>query len=134
MLCDTGPILGLIDARQPEHIACRRVFDTAPMPLTSTWACFIEAMHLLRSRGGPRFQQRLWAMRSRGMLTLYQHGDSDAARMQLLMERYDNVPMDVTQASLMVTAEATNDRKIFTLDKNFRIYRFDDGGFFEVVS
>jgi len=133
MLCDTGPLLALIDARQPEHQVCRRVFDSAPMPMLSTWACFVEAMHLLRARGGPRYQHRLWAMRSRGMLALHQHAETETPRMQLLMERYDNVLMDVAQASLMVAAEVTGDRKVFTLDKNFRIYRFDDGGFFEVV-
>ena len=133
MLCDTGPLIALIDARQPEHVQCRRVFDAAPVPLTTTWTCFVEAMYLLRSRGGPRYQNRLWAMTARKALVLHQHADTELARMQLLMERYDNMLMDLAHASLMVASEATGDRKIFTLDKNFRIYRFEDGTLFDVV-
>jgi hypothetical protein len=36
-------------------------------------------------------------------------------------------------ASLFVAAELTGARTVFTLDNDFRIYRFDDGGFFVVV-
>jgi predicted nucleic acid-binding protein len=133
MLCDTGPLIALIDARQPEHVLCRRVFDAAPVPLTTTWTCFVEAMYLLRARGGPRYQNRLWAMTARKVLVLHHHADTEMTRMQLFMERYDNMLMDLAHASLMVAAEVTNDRKVFTLDKNFRIYRFEDGSYFEVA-
>jgi hypothetical protein len=133
MLCDTGPLLALIDARQPEHVQCRRVLDAAPVPLTTTWPCFVEAMYMLRSRGGPRYQNRLWAMATRKVITIHQHAEAELARMQLFMERYDNMLMDLAHASLMAASEATNDRKLFTLDKNFRIYRFEDDSYFEVV-
>jgi hypothetical protein len=133
MLVDTGPLIALIDARQPEHQLCRRTFDAAAVPVVTTWAVFVETMHLLRPRGGPRYQRGLWALRSRGILTLHQHADTELARMQLLMERFDNVQMDLAHASLMSAAEVRRDRTIFTLDKDFKIYRFDDGGFFDVV-
>ncbi len=41
--------------------------------------------------------------------------------------------MDFADASLFVAAEKTGTRKILTLDNDFRIYLFEDGGFFEVV-
>ena len=41
--------------------------------------------------------------------------------------------MDLADASLMVAAEALRDRAVFTLDNDFRIYRFEDDGFFDVV-
>ena len=133
MLCDTGPLLALIDRRQPDHERCRQIFETAPLPLVSTWACFVEAMHLSRGLGGPRFQAHLWAMHARQLLILHRHDDDELPRMQILMQRYENVPMDLADASLMTAAEALNDRRIFTLDNDFRIYRFDDGGFFDVM-
>jgi predicted nucleic acid-binding protein len=133
MLCDTGPLLALIDPRQPEHHSCRVIFDAAPLPLVSTWACFAEAMHLLRRLGGLRYQQHLWEMQSRGLLTLHSHTQNELARMPVLMERYANVPMDLADASLMSAADFLGDRKLFTLDNDFRIYRFDDGGIFNVT-
>ncbi len=49
------------------------------------------------------------------------------------MNRYQNVPMDLADASLVAAAETLNDRKVFTLDSDFRIYRLADGSAFEIV-
>ena len=49
------------------------------------------------------------------------------------MGRYQNLQIDLADASLFVTAEQLGIRQVFTLDNDFRIYRFDDGNYFEVV-
>lgn len=133
MLCDAGPLIALIDRTQPDHVRCRAVFDTAPLPLISTWPCLTEAMHLLNRIGGWRYQQHLWEMHARRLLTLHAHDGAVVPRITALMEQYRNVPMDLADASLVVAAETTNDRNIFTLDADFRIYRFDDGGVFQIA-
>jgi predicted nucleic acid-binding protein len=123
----------LIDARQPENSTCRSIFNTAGKPLVTTWACLAEAMYLLDGLGGPPFQDYLWEMWDVGALVFHHHSDDELLRMRVLMKRYDNVPMDLADATLMTVAETTGDRRIFTLDNDFRIYRFDDGGYFDVV-
>lgn len=50
-----------------------------------------------------------------------------------LMARYSNVPMDLADASLVAAAEATGERRLFTLDSDFRIYRLDDRQALEIV-
>jgi len=45
-----------------------------------------------------------------------------------LMEQYADHPMDLADASLIVAAEATQTRKIFTIDRNdFSSYRIRQG-------
>jgi predicted nucleic acid-binding protein len=90
-------------------------------------------MYLLDGLGGSKFQDYLWQMWEVGAIAFHHHEDAELHRMRVLMKRYENVPMDLADATLMAVAEATGDRRIFTLDNHFRIYRFDDGGYFDVV-
>ena len=53
--------------------------------------------------------------------------------MQTLMAQYQNVPMDLADASLVAAAEVTGLRLIFTLDSDFRIYRAHNQDVFSVV-
>lgn len=50
-----------------------------------------------------------------------------------LMRTYCDLPMDLADASLVVTAEATGRRRVFTFDNHFRAYRLNDGSVLEVV-
>jgi uncharacterized protein len=133
MLVDAGPLVSLCDKKQPTHSSCQAVLESAPVPVVSTWVCFVEAMYLVGRIGGFPLQEHLWALLNRGILQLQQHTDAERARMAMLMERYQNVPMDLADASLVSIAETLGDRSIFTIDSDFRIYRLPDGGTFSVV-
>jgi len=128
MLIDAGPLVSLCDRRQPTHAACQTVLESARVPLTTTWPCFTEAMYLVGKLGGIAMQEHLWALLQRGILILHVHTDIETMAMAALMTRYQNVPMDLADASLMVAADTLNDRTVFTLDSDFRIYRLADGG------
>jgi predicted nucleic acid-binding protein len=53
--------------------------------------------------------------------------------MRALMRQYHDATMDLTDASLVVTAEGLNLRRIFTLDSHFHAYRIHGTDAFEVV-
>ena len=53
--------------------------------------------------------------------------------MNELMEKYRDTPMDLADASLVVTAESLSIRQIFTLDGDFRVYRLSDGSVLDIV-
>ena len=44
-------------------------------------------------------------------------------KMEELMAKYADTPMDFADASLVAVGEELNLRKVFTLDHHFRIYR-----------
>jgi uncharacterized protein len=64
----------------------------------------------------------------RGGLSVWFMGQADLQRAFELMEQYADYPMDLADASLIVTAEALRTRKIFTIDRrDFATYRIRRG-------
>jgi uncharacterized protein len=49
------------------------------------------------------------------------------------MKKYRDVPMDLADASLVALAKERGLRRVFTIDRDFGIYRLDGGTPFEVV-
>lgn len=134
ILCDAGPLVALIDRDQGEaHDRCRQALDTVRDVLVTTWPCVTEAMYLAHRIGGWPMQRVLWRLIATDVFDIHLTTRATSARMEAMMERYENVPMDMADASLFAVAEQLGVRKILTLDNDFRVYRFDDGGFFEVI-
>jgi predicted nucleic acid-binding protein len=64
----------------------------------------------------------------RGGLSVWFMSPAALERSFELMEQYADHPMDLADASLIVAAEATQTRKIFTIDRNdFSAYRIRHG-------
>jgi uncharacterized protein len=133
-LTDTGPLVALLDADDPYHAACVAAAQRLPSgPLLTTWVCFTEAMYLLGAVGGYRYQATLWQLRSAERLILHDLTAAEADRMAVLMERYQDTPMDLADASLVVVSESRSLRVVYTTDSDFHIYRLADGSALEVV-
>jgi hypothetical protein len=90
-------------------------------------------MYLVGRIGGYPLQEHLWALVNRGMVRFHEHSDAECKQMAELMDRYQNVPMDLADASLVAVAETRGDRTVFTLDNDFRVYRLSDGNAFDIV-
>jgi predicted nucleic acid-binding protein len=134
MLTDTGPLLALLDENDRHHASCVAVARSLRNePLLTTWLCFTEAVYFLGEEGGYRFQERLWKLRRDGILTLLELTSTEGDRMDALMAKYQNVPMDAADASLVAVAESRGFRRLFTIDGDFYIYRLADGSVLEVV-
>jgi len=58
-------------------------------------------------------------------------GETD--RMAALMAQYQDTPMDLADASLVVVAESRAMRRVFTTDSDFYVYRLADGSSLEVT-
>ncbi|MBV9226510.1 MAG: PIN domain-containing protein [Acidobacteriaceae bacterium] len=133
-LVDTGPLVALIDRGQQEaHCRCVEALKTLSGALLTTWPCFTEAMYFLAELRGWSGQKALWNLRERGTLLLHTASSREADRMQTLMAQYQDVPMDLADASLVAAAEVTGLRLIFTLDSDFRIYRIHGQDVFSIV-
>jgi predicted nucleic acid-binding protein len=133
-LTDTGPLVALLDVDDSSHAACMAVTERLPPgPLLTTWVCFTEAMYLLRSVGGYRYQAALWGLRAAGRLVLHDLTATEADRMAALMAQYRDTPMDLADASLVAAAESRGLRLVFTIDSDFYVYRLADGSALEVA-
>ncbi len=133
-LCDTGPIFALVDRSQTTpHAQCKAALPTLSLPLLTTWPCLAEAMYLAGAKGGWPMQRLVWQYITDGTLRIHPLSEAEITRMQTLMEKYKDTPMDFADASLVAAAETLGLRRIFTLDSDFYIYRLADGSAFEIV-
>ncbi|MEM9220703.1 MAG: PIN domain-containing protein [Cyanobacteria bacterium P01_F01_bin.150] len=132
-ICDTSPLIALINQRDTNHQRCVNTLPLLSLPLITTCECFTEAMHMLGKYGGWTAQQELWGYISEGILEIQHQTSADQARMKVLMAKYQNVPMDLADASLVALAETLGQSQVFTLDSDFYIYRLNDTDAFEVI-
>lgn len=132
-LCDASALIALINQSDANHQRCVDILPQLLAPLLTTWSCFTEAMYLLGRYGGCSAQQELWGYVADHILLLHHNNVEEQERMRSLMEQYRDIPMDLADASLVATAETLNQRRVFTLDRDFHIYRFRGNQSFEVV-
>jgi predicted nucleic acid-binding protein len=133
-LTDTGPLVALVNRKDPNHAVCVAAAKGLPAgPLITTWPSFTEAMYLLYRAGGYAGQSALWQLRTGGRLALHDLSADEVDRMAVLMHKYQDTPMDLADASLVAAAERLRAKRIFSLDSDFRIYRLADGSILEIV-
>jgi predicted nucleic acid-binding protein len=121
-LIDAGPLVALVDAGEPDHERCRETLDVLPLPLTTSWPAFTEAIYLLGRAAGWPAQEALWKLVDRGILKLADLTPELTARAADLMRRYQDHPMDLADATLVALAEYRGDKLILSLDAHFRSY------------
>ena len=132
-VCDPyryGPLVALINRNDPHHAVCvaaARILPTGPM--VTTWPCLTEAMYLLHRIGGYAAQTALWRFLRDGRLVLHDLDSGERDRMEALMDKYRDKPMDLADASIVAAAEHLDLGGVYlSLDSDFcRVYRLADG-------
>jgi uncharacterized protein len=131
MLVDTGVLIALLDRRDPNHQRCIAAAQQLPnAPLTTTWCCLTEAMYFMGKIGGFTAQQGLWTLLLSGRILLRTPTETRIAE---LMEKFQDTPMDLADASLVALAEELETTQIFTLDSDFYVYRTSRGEAFSCL-
>lgn len=131
ILIDAGPLVALLDADDPKHDLCRDQLALIRDSLLTAWPPVVEAMHLLR-RSGPA-QSTLIGWLKRGLIEIAPIARDDLSRIDELMRKYRDLPMDFADASLVRVAERERIRRIFTIDRDFAIYRPRGLGRFQIL-
>lgn len=72
-------------------------------------------------------QKALWAICLDGTVLLHDLTEAESHDAAAWMDQYQDLPMDLGDATLMAVAAALGLDTIFTLDSDFRIYRLRDG-------
>lgn len=131
ILTDAGPMIALLDRGEPDHLKCQEASVRLHGPLLTTWPAFTEAIYLMGQAGGWIAQEPLWRLLRRGDLIVEM--PQQLERIATLMSKYQNVPMDLADASLVALAEERGLTTIFTLDRDFRIYRLSRNRAFTII-
>jgi len=123
VLVDTGPLVALFDPSDQDHASCtaelRRLGRSR---LLTTLAVLTEASFLLAF--SPQAQRAVLHFVASGAIELVELDTPILTRVIALMEQYEDLPMDLADATLVALAELQRTRWVFTLDRrDFSVYR-----------
>ena len=125
--------MALIDQDDSFYTRCVTALSTLPAePLLTTWPSWWKRCTCCGGRGSPA-QEELWGYRADELVVLHTPEAGEWERMRTLMRQYHDAPMDLADASFVVTAERLRLRRIFTLDSHFHAYRIDGTHPFDIV-
>lgn len=130
-LVDTGPLVALLDEGDGDHHRCVVAAKRLRGELITTWPVITEAMYLLGE--APAGQEALLGTLEAGDLHIADLSARDAPAIRMLMRTYRDQPMDFADASLVRVAEREGVFEVFTLDRDFTVYRAGRGRSFTVI-
>jgi len=132
-LLDTGPVVALLDRKDPRHEWVSPRFNCLQGRLVTTGAVVTEATFFLQDvRDGILRLFELLANPRVEIRDSFQPLQLRAAA--ALMDRYADTPMDFADATLVVLAEELETNRVLTLDeRGFRTYRFGRNRAFSLV-
>lgn len=133
ILCDTGPLIAIINSNDPEHLRCKNGAAELKGRLATTEACLTESLYMLGRATGWQGQEALWRLVSSGTLRILRPAPDGPLRARNYMDRFRDQPCDYADATLLVAAEEMTNCRIFTLDGHFYAYRLVDGTSLDVI-
>jgi len=92
-----------------------------------------EAMYLALNQGGWQMQKQLSKFLLSKLVIIHDIQIDDYERLFRLMEQYQDRPMDLADATLVLAAEKTGVNQILTIDSDFLFYRIADQGSFNII-
>lgn len=132
LVIDTGPLVALLDRSERNHVACVEVVSQWRGKLITTEAVLTEALYLLNTTR--QAQQNCLAMFTREAILLLPTTPQSLRRVATLMKKYEDVPMDYADATLVVLCEELNSNAVFTLNRRgFAAYRMNSRKTFEIM-
>src|SRR5262249_42164169 len=119
-----GPLVALFDASDANHARVLTFLRKYKGQLVTTWLVVGETHHLLDFHPERQLSFLLWARRGGIQIADLDRHALDA--LYALTEKYQDRPMDLANASLVVVAMSHGIRDIISLDSDFDIYRLAD--------
>jgi predicted nucleic acid-binding protein len=124
LLVDTGPLVATADRDDPDHSSCRELLETDPGPLVTTPLVVAEAGFLINRQAGAQAEAALVADIIEGRLVVEAVTTTDWRRIHELVGIYADLPLGVTDASLVAVAERHRTARMATLDhRHLRVVR-----------
>lgn len=125
ILADTGFWLALANRRDAHHARAKAALAKHRGPFVTTWPVMTETCHLLVTRLGAPAQLAFIRSGALGAFSVFALDRTHLPRIEVLMEKYRDLPMDLADASLVLLAEETGSGDILSTDtRDFGAYRW----------
>lgn len=124
ILADSGYFVGLFNTKDHHHLRCKAFFANFTGQTVTTWAVFTEVCALLTHSKHKAFFAWAAKAQSLGYLRIESPPPDAVAALWSLMDKYDDLPMDFCDASLVFLATHLKIHRIATIDvRDFSVYR-----------
>ena len=120
-LIDAGPLIALFDKSDQYHENALAFIKSIDNPLVTTWPVITEVSHMLSFSTQVQINFLTWI--DRGGLQVMEIEHSHMFRLIDLCRKYDDVPMDLADATLIIASEITGIKEIASIDSDFYTYR-----------
>lgn len=121
ILIDAGPLIALFDRSDKYHLKAISFLKSLERGLITTWPVITETSHMLSFSTKAQANFLEWI--ERGGLKIYEMEHDHISRLSELTKKYDDVPMDLADASLIVVSEVKGIHQIASIESDFYIYR-----------
>lgn len=121
-IVDTGPLYAAVDRDDADHERCVAILERSDLQLVIPAMVVAEATYLVEKRLGPKVE----AAFLRGLAAMDVEGPAPAdwPRIAALVERYKDLPLGGTDASVVALAERLDTDLVITLDRrHFEVVR-----------
>lgn len=117
LVLDTGPIVALLDASDPEHGRCAGLVARVREDLVVPVPVLVEVDYWLLKLYGPDVWQLFVEDVERGAYRLHQLDERSLLRAAELERTYADLDLGLVDASVVVTCEQLGETKVATLDR-----------------
>lgn len=124
-LIDAGPIIALFDNSDQYH---GKVFDfmrTFEGKLVSTWPVLTEVCYMLDFNKETQLDFLDWVIQ--GGIDIHNLEQWQLGSIRDMMNTYSDLPADLADTTLLETADSKGLSSIITLDRDFSIYKLQNG-------
>ncbi|MCL2934582.1 MAG: PIN domain-containing protein [Trichodesmium sp. MAG_R03] len=121
IIIDTGVIVAYLSKSDKFHQWAKVELSKINPPLLTCEAVVVESCFLLKSTYG--VVDLIFSLLRTKQITIPFSLTNEMAEVEVLMKRYENVPMSLADACLVRMSELIPGSVILTLDSDFRIYR-----------
>lgn len=131
-IVDAGPLLASIDRRDPHNASCLEVLRRRDLDLMIPALVVAEVAYLAGARLGPRIEAAF--LRGLTSLDVRAPDIDDWPRIADMVERYADLRLGTTDASIAVLADRFRTDLVITLDRrHFEAIRSPDGRAFRIL-
>jgi predicted nucleic acid-binding protein len=127
IVVDTGPIVAAVIADDKNHQRCTEEFTRlrrAHRPLLVPSFVAGEACYMLGKIVGAKAEASLIRLFESGWFQLVDLTEADLARIAVLVERYDDLPLGISRCVSCRSGGANASRRVMTLDhRDFSVVR-----------
>lgn len=120
-IIDSGPLIALFDKSDRYHESVLAFIKTFQGRLITSWAVLTEVSHMLDFNLNVQIDFLKWI--ELGGVSVYEISQREISTIRIMMEKYNDIPMDLADGTLMYIANQENIHTIVSIDSDFDIYR-----------